>query len=156
MALGCVMSVGTLARAQDNGNQPPRRGNFDPAQMRERFMNSIKERLGASDDEWKVLQPKIEKIMTAQRDSRGGGFFGRRGNRGGDDQNQSAVQRASQELNQALENKDTSPEDIDKKLAALREAREKARGELQTAQKDLKDVLTKRQEAVLVTMGMLE
>ena len=157
MTLGCVMSVGTVALAQDNGNQPQRRGNFDPAQMRERFMNSIKEQLGASDDEWKVLQPKIEKIMTAQRDSRGGGFFGRRGgNRGGDDQNQTAVQRASAELRQVLENKDTSPEDIDKKLAALREAREKARGELQAAQKDLKDVLTKRQEAVLVTMGMLE
>lgn len=158
MALGCMLGVGSLARAQDNNNNQPRRGNFDPAAMRERFMNSIKERLGASDDEWKVLQPKIEKIMTAQRESRGGGFFGRgRGgqDRGGD-QPQSAVSRASAELNQALENKDTSPEDIDKKLAALREARDKARADLQASQKDLKDVLTKRQEAVLVTMGMLE
>jgi len=156
MTLGCVMSVGSMAWAQDNNNQP-RRGNFDPAQMRERFMNSIKEQLGSSDDEWKVLQPKIEKIMTAQRDSRGGGFFGRRGgNRNADDQNQTAVQRASAELRQVLENKDTPADDIAKKLAALRDAREKARTELQAAQKELKDVLTQRQEAVLVTMGMLE
>ena len=66
------------------------------------------------------------------------------------------VAKASADLSTALENKDTPAEDIAKKLAALREARDKARADLVAVQKELKDVLTQRQEAVLVTMGMLE
>jgi hypothetical protein len=166
MVVGCALLVpAAVSQAQDNNNQG-RRGNFDPAQMRERFMNNIKERLGATDDEWKVLQPKIEKVMTAQRESRVGGFGfgggggGRRGggNNGGGDQQQptTAVGIAQQDLNKALESKDTPADDLAKKLAALRDAREKARSSTQAAQKELKEVLTARQEAVLVTMGMLE
>lgn len=41
-------------------------------------------------------------------------------------------------------------------LTALREARAKAREELEKAQKELKDLLTLKQEARLVTMGLLE
>src|SRR3954471_6899566 len=68
--------------------QRGQRGNFDPAAMRERMLNGIKERLGATDEEWKVLQPKIEKVMTAQRDSRTtGGRGGRGGDRGGNTTN---------------------------------------------------------------------
>src|SRR5436190_4496263 len=88
--------------------------NFDPQQMRDRFEQNIKEQMGATDDEWKVLQPKIEKVFTAQRDARGGGFgFGggfRRGGQGGggggDNQPQSPVAKASQDLRDALQNKD--------------------------------------------------
>jgi Spy/CpxP family protein refolding chaperone len=160
LVVGCALVAPSFARAQaqDNTNQN-RRGNFDPAQMRERYMNSIKEQLKADDDEWKVLSPKIEKLMTAQRDTRGGGGFGRRpggGGGGADTQPQTPVSKASAELRTVLENKDTAPEDIAKKLAALREARDKARADLVAVQKELKDVLTQRQEAVLVTMGMLE
>jgi hypothetical protein len=160
MALGCALVAPSFARAQaqDNTNQN-RRGEFDPAQMRERFMNSIKEQLKADDDEWKVLSPKIEKLMTAQRDARagGGGFRGRPGGGGGgDNQPTTPVAKASADLRTVLENKDAPADEIAKKLAALREARDKARTDLQAVQKELKEVLTQRQEAVLVTMGMLE
>ena len=67
-----------------------------------------------------------------------------------------AVAKASAELRTALENKDTAADEIAKKLASLREARDKARADLLATQKELKEVLTQRQEAVLVTMGMLE
>ncbi len=163
LAVGCALVAPSFARAQaqpqDNNNQN-RRGNFDPAQFRERYMTSIKEQLKADDDEWKVLSPKIEKLMTAQRDTRGaGGFRGGRPGGGGtppDNQPTTPVSKASADLRTALENKDTPAEDIAKKLAALREARDKARADLAAVQKELKDVLTQRQEAVLVTMGMLE
>ena len=163
MVVGCALVAPSFARAQAQDNQN-RRGNFDPAQMRERFMNSIKEQLKADDDEWKVLSPKIEKLMTAQRDARaGGGGFGRRpggggggGGGGADNQPTTPVAKASADLRTALDNKDTPAEDIAKKLAALREARDKARADLAAVQKELKEVLTQRQEAVLVTMGMLE
>jgi hypothetical protein len=151
-------------------------GNFDPAQARQRMMDRMKQQLEASDDEWNALQPKIDKVMTLQRDARfgGGGFRGRGGGRGGNNpggnnpggnnpaannnpnQPQSAVAKAAQELRTTLEDKSASPDAIKSKLTALRDAREKARGDLAAAQKELKEVLTQRQEAVLVESGFLE
>jgi len=150
VAAGFALMAPSFARAQ---------GQFDPAQFRERMMNNIKERLGSSDDEWKVLEPKVEKVMTAQRESRAGGGFGGFGGRrggGGDQQPTTEIGKASADLRTALENKDTPADEIAKKLAAFREAREKGRAQLQAAQKELKEILTQRQEAVLVNMGMLE
>jgi hypothetical protein len=131
-------------------------------------MQRIKEQLGATDEEWTALQPKLEKLMTAQRDTRGGGF-GRGGGRrrGGPDgggntndpnaqQNQSAVAKAQADLRTVLDNKDSKPEEIKAKLAALRDAREKAKADVTAAQKDLRELLTQRQEAVLVNMGFLD
>jgi len=167
------------ANRQDRGQpggQGMGRGNFDPAQMRQRFIDNLRDQLGANEDEWKVLQPKIEKVFTAQREARGGVGFGfggggRRGRGGdgggggggrvgggggGDNQQPSAVQSATEDLRNTLENKNASADDIAAKLKTLRDARDKARAELQTAQKELKEVLTQRQEATLVSMQMLE
>src|SRR5215207_2489423 len=109
--VGCALfAAPTWTQAQQNR---------DPAQFRERMMTAIKERMGATDDEWKVLQPKIEKVQTAQRNSRGRG-----GNGGGDaaaaPENQSAAAKASTELRTTLDNKDASADEIKAKLAALR------------------------------------
>jgi hypothetical protein len=106
--------------------------------------------------------------MTAQRDTRGGGFGGGRGGRRGGQQGDtnaqpqtppggdSAVAKAQAELRAVLDNKDSKPEEIKAKLTALRTAREQAKTALAAAQKDLKDLLTQRQEAVLVNMGYLD
>src|SRR3954466_1478149 len=62
------------------------RGNFDPEQMKQRMMDRYKERLEVkSDDEWKIISERIEKVMTAQRDARIASFggFGGGGRRGG-------------------------------------------------------------------------
>ena len=158
-----------LAAAPATFAQQQGRGNFDPAEMRARMEARMKEQLGVNDDEWKVLQPKVEKVMNAQRDARagGGGAFGgggggrgggggNGGGGGGDNQPQSAVAKASADLRTTLENQNASAQDINAKLTALREARAKAKGELEAAQKELKEVLTARQEAVFVSMGMLD
>src|SRR5213076_3203524 len=107
------------------------RGSFDPAQMRQQFIDRLRDQLGANEDEWKVLQPKIEKVFTAQRESRGGFGFGfggggRRGRAGdtggrgmggaGDNQQPSAVQAASEDLRNTLDNKNASADDIAAKL----------------------------------------
>ncbi|MBI4578280.1 MAG: hypothetical protein HY718_01165 [Planctomycetes bacterium] len=146
------------ARGQDEG---ARRGGADAAQYRQRMLDGIKEQLGASEDEWKELQPKIEKVLTVQRDTRGwfGGFTGRR--QGGEEgaaagQARSKVAQAQRDLRTALDDKSTPVEDITKKLAALREAREKANAELKAAQKELKGGVKDRQEAVLVLFGLLD
>ena len=69
---------------------------------------------------------------------------------------ESAVAKASQDLRTALENKDSTPDQIKAKLTALRDARAKAKEDLTKAQAELKELITVRQEAVLVSRGMLE
>jgi hypothetical protein len=150
-------------RGQNGGRQ---RGNFDPAQMRERYMNQIKEQLASPDDEWKLIQPRLEKVLNAQRETRSSRFgsFGNRGgrNRGGNtadnrnNQPQSPVAQASEDLRKALDDKSTPPEEITKKIAALHEAREKAKTDLAAAQKDLRELLSVRQEATLIASGILD
>jgi hypothetical protein len=174
--LGLALFVAGTSLAQNNqpgqGQGQGRRGgggggNFDPAQFRAQQMARIKEALGATDEEFTALQPKLEAVMTAQRDTRAG-FGGRGGGRRGGQQDpnaqpqqtppggDSAVAKAQAELRAVLDNKDSKPEEIKAKLTALRDAREKAKTALAAAQKDLKDLLTQRQEAVLVNMGYLD
>ena len=134
------------------GGGPP-----DPAQFRQRMMDRLKEQLGATDDEFKVIQPKLEKVMT----SRGGGMMGGMGRGrgpggGGDQPSDNPVIKAMQDLRTTLDNKEAKADDIAGKLKALRDARDKQREDNQKAQKDLKEVLTQRQEAVLVMWGMLD
>lgn len=159
-------------RARDRRDGATQRGGFDAARMRERWTANIKEQLGVTDAEWQGLQPKVERVVTAQRESRGGfgGFAGmsgrprgeepgaradnRRGPRGGE--GESKVAQAQRELRAAVTDKSTPDEEITRKLAALREARAKARAALEEAQKELKSAVTPRQEATLVMMNLLD
>jgi hypothetical protein len=143
------------------------------------MQDRLKEQLGASDEEFKALEPKIEKVQTLQRQNmagRFGGMFGGRnrgGGPGGNPQGGPAtnnpgapgadpnaqtnpVADAANALRTALDNKDTSAADIKAKLEALRAAKAKNHEELVAAQKELKELLSQRQEAVLVQMGILE
>jgi peptidoglycan hydrolase CwlO-like protein len=142
-------------RGGDRGDRG--RGGWDPARMREGFLNQIKDEMKPSDEEWKVIQPKLEKVMDARREA---GGFGGRGGRGRGDSNseeqRSSVDQARDDLRKTVENKDASADEISKRLAALREAKEKAKASLTSAQKDLKEVLTQRQEAILVMWTMLD
>jgi len=148
-------------RGGDRGQDRGSRGNFDPAQFRDMMVDRLKEQLApASDDEWNIIKPKLEKVMTARFESMAGGlrFGGGRGP-GGERQEReprNETERASKDLGDALKNKDTSPDVITAKLAALREAKAKAAEAVKASQEDLKSVLTARQEAVLVVNGMLE
>lgn len=151
-----ALSLG-VAWGQDNGGRGGRRGGFDPAQMRQRMMNRIKEQLGASDQEWQVLEPRIEKVQTLRREAEGGRMFMRR--RGGNEdeqQPQSDLAKATQALQQTLENENATAEQIKAKLTALREAREKAKQQYEKASAELRELLTQRQEAQLVLMGILD
>jgi Spy/CpxP family protein refolding chaperone len=164
-----ALLLGTLAIPAFGQATPPPGGN-NPADRRAQFMQQMNDRmktqLGLSDDEYKAIQPKIEAVMTAQRSTRGGGpggFGGRRG--GGNNGNAptdpnapapTGAQAAARDLQTTLDNKDAKPEEIKAKLTALRDARNKAKEDLTKAQADLKELLTQRQEAVLVNMGLLD
>jgi hypothetical protein len=174
LVLGALIFAGWSwnATAQE---EPRGRGRFDPAEMQQRMMDSFKQSLKATDEEWKVLEPKVQAVMTASREaSRGrggfGGFGGGRGGRGGqggqggerggrgdrEATSDSPVSKAASELRTALEDEKTSKEDIQKKLATYRDTRAAARDALAKAQKELKELLTYRQEATLVLGGTLD
>jgi hypothetical protein len=162
--------------------QRDQRDQRDPAQMQQRMeqfrqqmSDRMRQAMGATEEEWKILQPRIEKVQTLSRQTRGGGGMGfmmmggRRGGPGdrpqgdrpqGDrppsDRAQSEVEMKSEALQKVLDNKEAKVEEIKTALTALREARAKARAELEAAQKELREVVTVRQEAQLVTMALLD
>ncbi len=150
--------------SQQAGDRGGRGGRgFDPAQITQRMTERMKETLGVTDEEWKVVEPKLTKVARLTFESRFGGamaMFGR-GGRGGDTATTrpaptSEVGKAGAELAKVLADKEAKGEQIKTALQALRDARAKAKAELEQAQKELSEVLTVRQEAILVTAGMLE
>jgi len=194
-----ALMIGGLCLAQPGPGGD--RGNFDPAKMRQRMMENMKQQLGADDESWKVIEPRLTKVMELNRDTmsmgRGMFGFGRRGGMGmmgpggpggpggpqggqqgqqgqqgqGGQQNRqqgdrprfpgtenrepSAVEKATEALNTTLEDQSASADTIKAQLTALRGAREKAKQDLAAAQQDLRQILTLRQEALLVVSGML-
>ena len=157
----------------------------DPAQMQRMMTERMKGPLGAGDKEWKVIQPRLQKVMELRQQvnapGRGMMFGGRRqamgpggrgqamgpGSRGqaggqrsrpgtGQPQREpSAVEKTTQELQKLLADETAKPEQIKVKLTALRTAKEKAQKDLAIAQKELKQNLTVKQEAILVLSGYL-
>ena len=153
----------------DGGRQRggDRTGNFQDfvQMMNDRLKTSLK----VKDDEWAVLKPLIEKVQTAQREAGAGRSFGGFGGRGGGgprgdapatgaapiaDTRPGAAEGTA--LRTALESETTTPEDLKAKLAAVRAVRKKGTADLAAAREELKKVVTVRQEAVLVSMGLLD
>ena len=153
-------------RGRDRGGD----GGDRMAEHRQRMSDRIKEQLGATDAEWQVLQPKVEKVQQLQLAAATrmfGGFGGGRGGPGGgrdgggggapsSDASASPVEQKTRDLRASVENKDAKPEELKAKLAALREAKQKAKVDLTKAQEDLRELLTVRQEAVLVMNSLLD
>jgi hypothetical protein len=160
--LGFALVAMTLGnadlQAQGRGQGGPGggRGNFDPAEMRARMMERYQEQLGFSDAEFKAIQPLIEDVQTKQREARGGRggmMFGARGGAGGR-WGRGGNQDADPEL-EALQSAIESGSNIEAKLAAFRAARDKKEADLKKAQDTLKSVLTVKQEAQAVLMGII-
>ncbi|MCC6486827.1 MAG: hypothetical protein IT364_04945 [Candidatus Hydrogenedentes bacterium] len=160
-------------------------GPGDPSQMRQRMLASMKQALGATNEEWTAIQPLVEKVFDAQMQQMqgrmmggmamgpgrpggggpgapGGGGPGAQGGPGGPGgpggmgPGGPGRSAEAQALQETLADANASQEDISAKLAALRKAREEAAKMLDDAQAALRDVLTVRQEATLVLMGTLD
>ena len=141
-------------------------GNFDPAQMQQRMNERIKERFASTDDEWKAIEPLVTKVNEARMASMAGGMRGmmgrnRAGGQGGQG-GQGGAPRFGPEpsaeetaLSDAIE-KDAAKDDLKTKMAAYRKAKAAKEAELKTAQENLKKVLTTKQEAVALEMGLVQ
>jgi hypothetical protein len=68
----------------------------------------------------------------------------------------SVTTQAMTDLQRALSNAEISPQQLKTKVAAIRAARQKARIKLEAARKELLELLSPEQEAVLVSLGYLE
>ena len=170
LLLAVVMVI--LAASQVVAQQPPAGGGragrggggaggagFDPAAMRQRMEDRIKGSLQATDEEWKAILPRLDKVLTLSRQAgpmRMGARPGGAAPGAAAGAVVSAIESKSTDLEATLANKDAKPAEIKAKLAALREARTKAKQQLAEAQTSLKELLTQRQEAQLVLLGVLE
>lgn len=162
------------------GMQGPGGRQFDPTRMREMMEQRMREQLGATEQEWKVLGPRVMKVSELNRQvsgfgrgfggpgfggrrggpmggPQGGPQGGRQGNRAGAPQRElTEVEKASEQLQTTLENTAATSEQIKAQLTTLRAAKEKTKQELAVAQQELRKVVTVRQEAQLVLMGLLD
>jgi hypothetical protein len=144
-------------------------GNWDPAQMRQRMMERMREQFAVTDDaEWKLISERIEKVNTARMSlaSRGGFGFGGggrgpggqggggggQGGRGGMFGEVSPEQEA---LQKAVES-NAPADEIKTKLAKFRASQKDKEAKLEKAQDDLRQVLSAKQEATAVLLGLLK
>ena len=167
-----ALSVGAQSTFAQRGG-----GNFDPAEMQKMMMERMRTAFDVKDDgEWKLISERITAVSDARRATQSTGgmaaMFGR-GGRGGPggaaggapaDANAGGGQQRRgggtpnpdmEALQKAIDDK--APADqIKTLLAKVRESRKDADAKLETAQVELKKVLSVRQEAVAVTFGLLK
>ena len=154
-----LLNCAAYAQQQDPTTRPRR--NFDPGQFQKMIEDRLKERLGATDEEWTAIQPRLEHVLTLQREAMMGGGMGMgmlfgRGPGGFQNQGEpSPVVKAAQDLQAAVDSNGGANE-ISAKMTAYREAQAKARNDLAEARKSLKELLTNKQEAVLLMTGILD
>jgi hypothetical protein len=150
--------IGFTAHAQDNAE--PRGGRSGFEEFRQRMNERLKSSLKVSDEEWNAILPLIEKVQSKQREVMSTRFgTGRpRGDSGAPTTDWASRPGAAEAmaLRTAVENENTPNEELKAKLDALREFRKKASAELEILREDLRKVLTVRQEAALVSAGILE
>lgn len=157
-------------RGPDNGggNNGQDRRNFDPAAMQERMLSGIRERMGVTnDEEWGVISQRLMKVMELRRTAGGGAggmLFAGRGQGGpgggGGDANARGGRfgRGGNPEMEALQSavSDNLPEaELKARMERVRESRKAGEAKLQQAQEELRAVLTVRQEAMAVMVGLL-
>jgi hypothetical protein len=146
-------------------------GNWDPAQMRQRMMERMREQFAVTDDaEWKLISERIEKVNTARMSLAARGGFGFGGGRGGGPGGQGGggqgggggrggmfgeVSPEQEALQKAVES-NAPAEEIKTKLAKFRASQKDKEAKLATAQDELRQVLSAKQEATAVLLGLLK
>jgi len=163
-------------KPSQSGSTRPGRGNYDPAQFQQRMLDNVKERLGFSDADWSAVQPLVQKVFDARRDTRTSGTSMYRSSRrsGGDQANRPSGDQASSaggdRGNRPSSSSSPSPEtlalqkaiddnapagQIKDALDKFRASKKEKEAKLAAAQEDLRKVLSAKQEAQATLMGLL-
>ncbi len=169
-------------QGQGGGRRNGGGGNFDPEAMRQRMNERMKEQFGVKDDaEWKLISERVEKVNEARREVGGGrgmmGMMGRGGpggpggggpggaapdaggaggggRRGGGGFGGTPSPEA-ESLQKAIE-ANAPADEIKSKLAKYRTSQKDKQAKLEKSQEDLRQVLSVKQEAQAVLMGLLK
>lgn len=171
---------GDTAGSGGGGGDRGGRGNFDPQEMQQRMLGSLRERLEVTDDaEWKLISERVLKVSELRR-ATGGGMGGMmpggRGGPGGPGGPGGGGDRTSgggggdrgpsrggprpggnpemDQLSSALRDKLPDAE-VKARLERFRDSRKNNEARLAKAQEDLRAVLSIRQEAIAVVFGLL-
>ncbi len=102
--------------------------------MQERRLTQVQESLGASEDEWAVLSEPIKGLLALDNEER----------------------QAGQELRELLSAEGTTTEQLKEALAKYRKAMKDIAAKREKLQAQLKELVTVRQEAVLVVQNVLD
>ena len=176
MAMFAVLTMALSAPVFAQGGGGGRGGQRGQGGQRDqggqRGAERYKAALAVTDAEWAVINPLLTKVTETQRGTNprtmrmgGMGGMGGRGGRGGAGGGAGGRQmtpptdpvgKAQAELTTALGNPATTPAVIKTKLDALRAARKKAEDDHAKACENLIKVLKPRQEAQLVSMGLIK
>ena len=177
VASSLLLGVST-SMAQDDQNRGGRNrggggGGFggDPAEFRQRMMDGIREQFAVKDDaEWKAIEPLVQGVMDARREVGTGGNFGRMfrprgggdnaGGGGGGERRRGGPfggepDPAQEALDKAVDSK-ASKEELKTAMAKVRASKKEKEAKLAKAQDDLKKVLSVEQEAVALSMGLVQ
>jgi hypothetical protein len=163
------MAAPTLWAQEEGGGRrfggPP----MDPAEFQQRVMQNIRDELNVTNnEEWQVIQGRVQKVLDARRDlGPGGGFgrmFGRRGGPpGGPERNADRPRRGGffgnpspeqEALDKAVES-NAPTEQIKAAMERYRQSRKAKEAALENAQAELKKVLSVKQEAAALSLGLV-
>jgi hypothetical protein len=172
IAAATCLTASTLV-AQDNqpGDRQGRGGRGgggfggDPSEFQARMMENIRGQLKVTDDtEWKLIEGRVQKVMDARREVGVGGNMGRMFRRPGGEGDDQGRRRGpggfgqpnpeQEALDKAIDSK-ASKDELKSAMAKLRASKKDKESKLATAQEDLKKVLSVEQEAVALSMGLV-
>jgi len=172
LALG---ALGVVAAAREEGEKPAPERSQRRLSMEERveqYVTSLKEELGCTDEQWKMVEPKLEDLINRRfelrrlylaRFSGPRGLFARRRSREAPEEKKDTPEN---QLRKLLKDESAEDDAIQAKLAAVRAARKEEGKENRERMKELrgiigeyvtelKELLSIRQEAILVLHGII-
>jgi hypothetical protein len=125
-------------------------------------LERIKDDLGFTNDtDWSAVEPLVQKVMDAQRETMMNRFAGFRGRRGGNNDNGGGGNRPQpptsperEALQQAIDSNAPASQ-VAAALEKFRATQKSKQAKLEQAQADLAKVLTPKQEAQAVLAGLL-
>jgi hypothetical protein len=122
--------------------------NEQMAWQRQRAVEDLKDQLGVSDQEWTVLKPRIQVVQDLVHPTPRP--IGR------SDAPRTEAELRSRELRELLQDQKAPADQIKARLTALRAAKQRAVLQLVNVRQGLRQLLTLRQEALLVLNGLLD
>jgi hypothetical protein len=118
-------------------------------------LSQIRRQLASTDEEWAVVEAKLQRVVVAMADAEQDQFGRLAGRFMAQGTNNTPMEKARRDLRAAVADPNVGIERLTIVLDTWRREHQRAKAELATARADLTNILTLRQEAVLLSIGVL-